>query len=58
MSDGQKMVTSNERIPPKEESSMWKGSVVYDKSQVEVEGEPKPEPKSRKTKDEEEVASP
>ena len=57
MSDGQKMVTSNDRIPPKEESSMWKGSVVYDKSQVEVEGEPKTEPKSRKTKDEEEFSS-
>ena len=54
MNGGQKWVTSDERIPPKEESSMRKGSAVHDKSQVETEGEPKTEPKSRPTKDEEE----
>ena len=55
---GQKRVTSNDQLPPNEESSMRKGSVVHDKSQVDIEGEPKTEPKSRQTNlDEEEVAS-
>ena len=48
---------SDDRLPPKEESSIRKGSAVHDKSQVETEGEPKTEPKSRPTKDEEEIVS-
>ena len=55
--DNQKRVTSDDRLPPKEENSIRKGSVVHDKSQVETEGEPKTKPESRSTKDEEEMAS-
>ena len=36
---------------------MRKGSVVHDKSQVDIEGEPKTEPKSRQTVDGEKVVS-
>ena len=45
------------RLPPKEESSIWKGSAVHGKSQVETEGELKTERNSRPTKDEKEVVS-
>ena len=55
-SGGQKRVTNDDRLPPKE-SSMRKGSTMHDKSQVNIEGEPKREPKSRQMIDEEEVTS-
>ena len=48
-------MTSDDQLSPKEESSIRKGSVVHDKSQVDIEGEPKTEPKSRQTIDEEKV---
>ena len=51
--DGQKWVTGDKRLPPKE-SLIWKGFAVHGKLQVETEGELKTEPKSRPTKDEEE----
>ena len=50
-------MTSDDRLPPKEESSIRKGSAVHGKSQVKTEGELKTEPKSRSTKDEEEIVS-
>ena len=50
-------MTSDDRLPPKEESSIRKCSAVHGKSQVETEGELKTEPKSRPTKDEEKIVS-
>ena len=50
-------MTSDDRLPPKEESLIRKGSAVHGKSQVETEGELKTEPKLRPTKDEEEIVS-
>ena len=57
MNGGQQWVKSDDRLPPKEESLMRKGSEMHGKSQVETEGELKTEPKSRPTKDEEEIVS-
>ena len=54
-SGSQKRVTSDDRLPLKEESLMRKGSVVHDKSQVDIEGEPKTKPNLRQTIDEEKV---
>ena len=51
-----KWAISDYPLPPKEESSMRKGSAVHDKLQVETEGGPKTEPKSRPTKYEEELS--
>ena len=69
MSGSQKRFTRNGRLPPIEESSLWKDPMVHNiealireayeilKMQVDTEGKPKTEPKSRQTKDEEEAAS-
>ena len=50
-------MTREDQLPPKEESSIRKGSAMHDKSQVETDREPKTERKSSPTKDEEEIVS-
>ena len=56
-SGGAKRVTSDDRLPLKEESSMRKGLMVHVKAQIDTEGDPKTKSKLRQTIDEEEVAS-